>query len=572
MSERNTQNWLHLWTTDCFQATYPFHRFDLAEQEIFLRGSFWDLHGQARSVVEVAAAIVQKGQRVLDDLDGSFSILVADPKRKTAWCATDPKGFFSVYYSVHRDGLHLTNDASLLAAMSSKGELDSETLFAILNSGYPWGGLTLFRDIRILMPGSLLEWRDGKATERHYFSEKDAPTVAPFASEADVLEELDRALLATRSRRNRWLIPMSGGVDSRLIAIRAHQLGISFEAVTITGRIGKQARGSDFDIAQRLAERLGVKHHQWEWCSGDVDPIDNVKSLAVLSGGMNSALFTYLDGMNGWRDVVASFDCAVRGDETFGWDQFSWSAAHALHVLNVHAHDWLGTFTNPEGSPLSNASAADVLAATTGFTPTLRGRKADAWKQAFYWQTRIPRFVLPVARWQALHVPMEFPFLERRFIHRMHQTEPALRADKRIIRDTLRLVSEQVEGVGRIPFSTSRSFMPAEPWQNLLVGHQQDIQDILRISSPLDAFVDKGALANAMTVSDPPQYEECSAPPSEPFSRRLRRRFKGVANLLGVFPRTHVPLALIVPRVLSLQLFLLHAPKDLPQQANSLNS
>lgn len=551
---------VRIYTRDCFDKTYPFQQFSSEQTDILLRGCFRDIQGNPVDVSTVAESVGNHGPDILRHIDGTFAIVMIDRRSGECWCAADPKAFFPIYYTLDHERLSITNDASLIGRLSNTRELDVQAVFAILNSGYPWGDQTVFSDVKTLLPGCFLRFRNGALRVDQYFDPSQEHE-GGFQSIDHVLEELDRSLKSMHCSHTRLLIPISGGVDSRLLAVRAHALGIPFDSVTITGRIGAQVPNSDFAVARRVCGPLGIRQHIWEWDLHEAVP--NVTRLAVLSGGMNSAFFSYPDGMLQWRVISASYDGALRGDETFGWQEFSWSMAHALYVLNVHAHDRLERCTSGVAtSSLRNLEATSLLAALYGLPNARIGRRVDEWKQEFYWQTRVPRFIFPVARWQAQYCRLEFPYLTRRFLRQMHNTRSAWRSDKRLIRQALAFISRQFPNLTTIPFAEGPSFRPFDPVENLPPEITRQFAEIIQTPSPLDELVDLRSLRQALKPLCDASQDAAPNPTWSLESRiKIKRRFKVLANLLGAMPKRHVSPTLLAVRLLSLQLYLLNEPQ-----------
>jgi len=447
--------------------------------EIYLQGYCLNRLGQQLTIEDVARIISEAGIQALNQLDGSFVIAVND-RRGGAWCATDPCGSLPLYYRVTSEEVTIAISPKNIQ-FSSTQELDPRGILSFLNSGYPWGELTLLQEWKVLGPGRLIQISGNKQVElKDYFVPETSHELEGFSSPDDLLTELDRSLASIAARYKNILVPLSGGVDSRLIAVRCHQLGIPFEAITL---VANNPSGDDFDIAGQLARIMGVKHHRWEWTTTNC--IENFKQLIVASGGMNDAFTSYPAGMDFFAQVSSGFDCVVRGDQTFGCRPIH-SILQTTALLDIHINDQLTWAVRPNFSSPENIES--LLVNWAECDPTATGPNAGAWKNQFYRKTRIPRYVMPVAQWQAQRAVITYPYLTRSFITRMTQTEFRKRGNKRIAREALMKCSPA--SIRAIPHSTSPTWRFGEPLLNLPDKTIRDMIDILLVPSQIDEIVD----------------------------------------------------------------------------------
>ena len=449
--------------------------------EIHLQGYCINHLGRHLTIEDVTRIINQDGIKAINQFDGSF-IIAVNERSDCAWCATDPCGSLPLYYRITSEEVTITISPKNFQFLSTD-KLDLRGILSFLNSGYPWGELTLLQEWKVLGPGRLIQINgDKQVVCKDYFVPETAYELSAFHSPDDILEELDRSLTSIATRYKNILVPLSGGVDSRLIAIRCHHLGIPFEAITF---VANNPSGDDFDIASQLARIMGIKHHRWEWIIKD-NCIENFQRLILASGGMNDAFTSYPDGMDFFGQISSGFDCVIRGDETFGWGPTSHSIFDSTALLNIHMNDQLTWAVRPNVTFPENIES--LLRNWADCNSTVTGPNADTWKNRFYRKVRIPRFIMPIARWQAQHVVITYPYLTRSFITRMTQTELKKRDDKRIIREAL--VKCSPASIRAIPQSTSPTWRFVEPLLNLSDEVIGEMIDILLAPSQIDEIID----------------------------------------------------------------------------------
>jgi hypothetical protein len=367
--------------------------------EIYLRGVVRDSNGVMLEKIALIEDLRRHGQGVMKHWQGDYFIAVNDSKRKESWCACGPLGCESAYV-VQKEKKVIVGSDPLQIARYTNRRIDETGLFMFLNSGYMWDERTLIKGMRFLPPATIC-LADGRFKEGPDLEKDDS--VKGFENCEEFLQELDQELGRMANEHGRLLVQLSGGVDSRLIAVRCRHLGIPFETVTQGAEVYKD---DDFDIAVRVAKSLGVHHHKWHWDATGF--LQNADRLILESGGVNDAYTSYPDGIAELSKLAERFSGIVRGDETFGWGITATSATHAAEQLNIDLENRLdGCLIHPQ------AEVPGLLGQVTDWRDDFSPDESDVWKNAFYRQVRLPRLILPVARWQKLAGTVEFPFTKR---------------------------------------------------------------------------------------------------------------------------------------------------------------
>ena len=247
-------------------------------------------------------------------LRGMFAIAIWDARRRRLLLARDRFGIKPLYY---RDVQGELTFASELDALP-KGELDLDALEAFLAFNSVPAPLSIFREIRKLLPGHVLTWDDGTVSLERYARPGPLP-VRSDADEAELLEEC-RARLADSVRAHLVSdvpvgVLLSGGVDSGALTALAAQE--SSEPVR-TFSIGFEEQSfNELDDARAVAERYGTVHREL------VLRPDAAHLLPALADAFDepfadsSALPTYLVSELAAQDVKVALS-GEGGDELFG--------------------------------------------------------------------------------------------------------------------------------------------------------------------------------------------------------------------------------------------------------------
>src|SRR5436305_7826064 len=160
------------------------------------------------------------GAELWERLRGMFAVAVWDARERRLVVARDRFGIKPLYY---RDAGGELSFASELDALEH-GDVDLDALEAFLAFNSVPGPLSIFEDIRKLLPGHTLTWQDGRVTISRFA--RTGPLEARHGEdEAELVEEC-RARLRDSVRAHLIAdvpvgVLLSGGVDSGALAALA---------------------------------------------------------------------------------------------------------------------------------------------------------------------------------------------------------------------------------------------------------------------------------------------------------------------------------------------------------------
>lgn len=463
------------------------HKFQYGN--IYVQGVLVDPFGNALSEQALVDLVVQHGDKAVEHIEGDF-VMAVDDSRYGVWCATDPSATLPLYYKLTSNELLISSRAENLSVRSAN-DLSLPGIIAALSSGYPWGELTLLKDWKALRPGHVVKIdTSNNASVSCYFDPETDESIEGFRNAQELIDAVDKGLKSIASRYKRLLIPLSGGVDSRLIAVRCYALGIPFEAITFVANVPD---GDDFDVASRLVKVFGVKHHRWEWNPSVENCIEKFAKLCIASGGGNDAYTSYPDGMSIFGKVASGFDCALRGDHVFGYGEFAESVYRSAIALSINYWDNMDWVLNPAYQ--SKVNMESVFEEQEGIRIDAPGPEANAWRHISYRKSRSPRFLLPVGQLQSQYALMAYPFLTKEIVARLSRTEPGLRDGKLIAKQALEVCSPPE--ISRIPLSNQPTWKNTEPLLNLPSEVTSEMIKIVRQPNVLSEIVDDSAVINA---------------------------------------------------------------------------
>jgi asparagine synthase (glutamine-hydrolysing) len=229
----------------------------------------------------------------LTKLNGMFAFALWDNKERALFLVRDRVGIKPLYYAEgekpdpgvpgraarlgwggqggQRSLAFASEIKSILAGGLIKAELDTESLHQFLTFLWVPDPNTLFRGIKTVPPGHLLEWRNGKIEVRQWwdvsFAEIEEGRSEQWWLER-VLETLDRVVKLEMVADVPLGSFLSGGIDSSSIValMKHHSNGRRIETYTI----GMAAEDLRFDIipddvewARRVNQQLDTDYHEF---------------------------------------------------------------------------------------------------------------------------------------------------------------------------------------------------------------------------------------------------------------------------------------------------------------------
>src|SRR6266581_1374057 len=272
-------------------------------------------HFRTQGDTEVLLHLYEEhGDGFAERLRGMFAIAIWDGRRRRFVLARDRFGIKPLYYRAADRELAFASELRALP----RGEIDVDALEAFLAFNSIPAPLTIFKEVRKLPAGHLLDWEDG-SVELKRFARPAPIEELREDEEAELVEELRSRLRDSVRAHLVSDVPvgvlLSGGVDSAFLAALAADE--SSEALR-TFSIGFEERSFDELAGARLvAERYGTQHREL------VLRPDAALLLPALADAFDepfadsSALPTYLVSQLASEDVKVALS-GEGGDELFG--------------------------------------------------------------------------------------------------------------------------------------------------------------------------------------------------------------------------------------------------------------
>ena len=232
----------------------------------------------------------------------------ADPGREVIHAKTGITRVDPVYVAELPGAVVVSDRASWAAAVA--GRLDSPDpalIAALVNLGFPLGGVTPFRGVRALRGGGQIEVRAGRLTVLAAAGFAARPEAAAEGARRTASALID-AVTPLAEAADPVELSLTGGKDSRLIAA-----ALSAGKVPFRARTHGAATHPDVLVARTIAERLGVEHQVTEpsppGTKGPAEVLARLRSAVLVGDGMLSAF----ENVGGPDPVFAAAPVQVGG-------------------------------------------------------------------------------------------------------------------------------------------------------------------------------------------------------------------------------------------------------------------
>jgi asparagine synthase (glutamine-hydrolysing) len=209
------------------------------------------------------------GPAALEKFRGMFAFALADTETGELVLARDPLGIKPLFYTERGDGLVFASELkAITAAIGTELRIEPATLVASMLYYWVPEQRCAIEGVHKLPAGSWARIRPGGRLEvRPYWRIQDVAAAAagkPAADLRSVIRESVRAHLVADVPVASFL---SGGLDSSIITVLAHQDAASVDAYTITFRPQDQrleAMPDDAVYARKVASQFGINLHEIE--------------------------------------------------------------------------------------------------------------------------------------------------------------------------------------------------------------------------------------------------------------------------------------------------------------------
>lgn len=206
----------------------------------------------------------EKGERMLEDINGMFAFALWDERHQRLMLARDRVGKKPLFYAeANGKFLFASEIQALLQVPWLPRNVDYQAIDQYLTYGYIPAPHTAFKVIKKLPPASYLTLQNGKVKIERYWSLEYLPKLQISEEEAcgrllELLKEAVKLRMISDVPLGAFL---SGGIDSSAIVALMSQLS---DKPVKTFSIGfEEAAYNELNFAQLIAQRFNTEHHEF---------------------------------------------------------------------------------------------------------------------------------------------------------------------------------------------------------------------------------------------------------------------------------------------------------------------
>jgi len=250
--------------------------------------------------------------------DGSYCLIRAD--NELFQLVTDPTGSRSIWYLLTDDYCIASTSQRAIVALTKAFHPNLDAATWMLTAGALGPGHSWDRRVRMVPPNSVVtleqeSWTLHTDHQPYEYEDKKEPDEI---HEQRLRAALDEVFEEVSGYSGDWLIPLSGGTDSRAILLWLREPA-RFHYVTWGSDASFDNDASDTGVAGQLASHFGLDHHYVHLKDRISDPeVFFSKFLAAGEGRIND-LSGYLEEFGFW-EALHQKQCPgiLRGDQVFG--------------------------------------------------------------------------------------------------------------------------------------------------------------------------------------------------------------------------------------------------------------
>lgn len=239
-----------------------------------------------------------------------------------------------------------------------------------------------------------------------------------------------------------WILPLSGGYDSRVLACL---LKGKRHCRTVTWGMGEGPFSTrpEARAAKELADWAGFSHEYVDVGATEVPFSEAARHFVSANEARTDHIAAYRDGFRFWRGLVEQgIDGAVLGDEAFGG--FGWSPVYdELQVRNGLGLLYPRELPGLDGLDLPGIALPEALARRPA-------EDLPSWRYRLFHDFRIPVARAAQAETKARYVSIANPHQFHRIVRLIRRLPHEFRTDKKLLIDLARELSPP------IPFRNAR--------------------------------------------------------------------------------------------------------------------
>jgi asparagine synthase (glutamine-hydrolysing) len=273
----------------------------------------------------ILAAFIRWGNKCLDYFNGMYAFAIYDTHENKLTLARDRVGVKPLYYYYGDEGFIFSSEIRPIIHSGIRSFLlNKEVVAEYAMYQTVFAPNTIIKGIKMLMPGHLAEYKDGKATISEYYSLNKISNSSDDLSYQEICKNVNELLSLSVQRRLVADVPfgafLSGGIDSS--AVVGLMSKVSSEKIQTFNISFDESEFSESKYARLIAEKFNTQHHEIK-----LKPEDFLNQLPEALSAMDhpsgDGPNTYVVSKATKNSGITMALSGIGGDELFaGYDVF----------------------------------------------------------------------------------------------------------------------------------------------------------------------------------------------------------------------------------------------------------
>ena len=472
--------------------------------------------------------------------DGNFAMFRAD--KNSVELISDIVGSRTIwYYKDERIFIASTSQRAIVLILGSY-QFDDRVVPWMLSTGmlgpsFSWDRRVTCVPVDSLVRLSRSNWTLSTSSKPINFGCIDLPD----SRHEELLENaFEETFGAVNIDFSTWVLPLSGGYDSRAILCYLLKNRVSekkLRCVTWGLRSSLAEKGTDAYVAKTLASRLNVPHFFYH-TDMSMDSVKTIVDRFLLNGeGRIDHLAGYMDGFQIWKTLFEDgVHGVIRGDEGFGRAPVS-SPNAVLRLVGLERCSDFSNLRSCKAFELPDQGIPSHL-------QKMNGESLSTWRDRLYHGYRIPVYLAALSDLKLSYVEQMNPLLSRKILTIFRCLPDRLRTDKSLFKRIVTRIGPKVE------IASAGANAPADK-----ILRHRGIVEVLR--SEIDSERAKSLVPSGL-IRQVIQNLQISDGPATPHRYSFRSKFK---ELVPVFAKEFLREKMVVPsldsNVLAFRIYLI---------------
>lgn len=369
--------------------------------------------------------------------DGSYALFRSD--ENTVELVSDIVASRTIWYVQTEDMFIASTSQRAIVFFLQDFRPNKEAFSWVLSSGTLGPGLSWDKTIQCLSGNArlLLNRSSWKLSIKRQDNKFDPLNLSCKEHEEQLKNALEYVFEHLRLNYSKWVLPLSGGYDSRTILLMLKNKQ-NLKCITWGVKSSLNDKENDAYIARSLARHFNLEH---EYFTTDIsnEPIEKIFNRFLVAGeGRNSVVSGYMDGFKIWKTLFENkISGILRGDHGYGDPIRTFPSFHPRRTCGAYL---LSDYFKPRD--LRRFDLEEQV------WPEGLQRKEEepllTWYIRLYQEFHMPCKLAALSDLKLCYVEVIFPFLTRRMVEQVRKLPDSLRIRKRLHKKIIHSISPKI--------------------------------------------------------------------------------------------------------------------------------